>query len=132
MEIIQTGIQVLTHNGKMPRDGGKRIGYISGSLLFRLDGAIINLAAIQAQQAVAERAAQKLAEEKKRAEQAAKAAKFKPAGQLIFYNLPMSFGGRCTNCYSANCYDCYCSTDQGIKNLMVCRMCMQKMRTSRS
>lgn len=126
-----SGIIVLTHNGRMPREGGIRHGYLVGNMYYPIGQAPINLAPYFAQQAAVERAAQKAAEETKRSEKAAKAAKFKPAGQLIFYDLPMSFGGQCTNCYSTDCFYNFYSTDQGIKDLLICRRCQQKMRTSR-
>ncbi|MEK7601042.1 MAG: hypothetical protein AAB480_00730 [Patescibacteria group bacterium] len=38
-----TGIVVITHNGRMPKDGGKRMGYMANGKIFPLPGITISL-----------------------------------------------------------------------------------------
>lgn len=107
-------ILVITHNGKLPKDGGKRIGYQSGDALFSLaTGQAHSVSALLAQQV----RVQAPPEEQSQS----------------YWDLEFSYRRNhgpyyCRSCDGERISTVQSMTDAGSRKLYICKDCGFKMR----
>lgn len=107
-------IQVITHNGKPPAEGGLRLGYLVGDLFFAWGGSDCMTRA----QACAMFVSPQFAPKKPIIQK-------KTVPTIIFSKLPIALDTsyRCPECYSRDNPAVMTSTDEGIQRVGMCERC---------
>lgn len=107
-------IIVITHNGKPVSEGGKRLGYQAGDVVFILGGGTYNASALLTQ--------------KKQEEKAASTALLRAQGVLIYAEIPRSprWSNPCPNCDSYRIESVRLNTDRGTVWGCYCNNCDAK------
>jgi hypothetical protein len=107
------GLIVVTHNGLMPSQGGRRLAFVSieGDMLYHLaTRRAYSLSKLQQQYAES------------------RMSKWEREG-LVYYKFPVCNSyGDCVNCDRQDNPQTYLETDKGEMRVVICKRCQTKMR----